>query len=104
MATAGTASAERKASRIVVLILPPLHQATAPHPRPRTPKVSLAGLPRRLIEMPLCVERPSVTRRLPRKPGSVRGPVAGLLIGDRDHDPYFVAGRRVAARSPIFRP
>jgi hypothetical protein len=36
--------------------------------------------------------------------GSVRGPVAGPLIGDRDHDPYFVAGRRVAARSPIFRP
>ena len=33
-----------------------------------------------------------------------RGPVAGPLIDDRDHDPYFVAGRRVAARSPIFRP
>jgi hypothetical protein len=27
----------------------------------------------------------------------VRGPVAGPLIGDRDRDPYFVAGRRVAA-------
>ena len=31
-------------------------------------------------------------------------PRSGPLIGDRDHDPYFVAGRRVAARSPIFRP
>ena len=47
---------------------------------------------------------PSKSMRTTTEAGSVRGPVAGPLIGDRDHDPYFVAGRRVAARSPIFRP